>query len=213
MTQKDYISLGKPKANKRAKSGSAGRGKTAQKSKADHNQTKSTPYIAISVLALAICGFSYFLWTINGAATEQTPITAQVTPESKPTPESDKVARSNAATTTTDKQDIPPPPEGEDWQYMSDLKHKEVEVAITEVEKKGPYLMQCGTFKDGRRAEKLKAQLAFLGFESRIKVTPGKSGTHHRVQLGPFEMNRDAQKARHKLSKHNINGCKIWLWS
>jgi len=214
MTQKDYISRGKPKTNKRTKTGTSNRGKSSAKSKTEQQLPKTKPYIAITLLTFALTGFGYFLWSINGAA-NNAPVTAQTRSDQtgKPAPIKAPTTAKVEISSSNSQPDIPPPPESEDWQYMNELKHKEVEVAITEVENKGPFLMQCGTFKDGRRAERLKAQLALLGFESRIKVTQGKHTTHHRVQLGPFEMNRDAQRARHKLSKHNINGCKIWLWS
>ena len=188
MAQKDYIQKGNPK----------GRGRAAP---AQEDNAKM-PVIPLIVLAVVLGGFGYFLWSINGAADNAPEVIAEQ-PTTKP-PKT--VAKSQ-------QQEVPPPPKSEDWQYMEELKNKTVEVPVAKLEKKGPFLMQCATFKDGRRAEAFKAQLALLNFESRIKVTQGKNGTYHRVQLGPFETNRDAQRARHQLSKHKINGCKIWLWS
>lgn len=234
MTQKDYITKAKPKANQRGKSTtskarpkktSKTTSKKASKPAANNNQPK--PFIAIALAVVALSSFGYFLYSINGAAeqplgsttvAEKTkpqqpaPQKNQAPPPKEPKKTETQIVASKPATKQT--AEIPTPPEGENWEYMRELKQKDVKVDVKKIESEGPYLMQCGTFRDPRRAETLKAQLALLGFESRIKVTKSdKGGYHHRVQLGPFELNRDAQAARHKLTKHNINGCKIWLWT
>ncbi len=214
MAQKDYIQQGNPKAKKAAKKAPAGKraaaGKKAPagKKNAAHPValTNAFPVIPAVVVGLILVGFGYFLWSINGAADD--PSLVQNNP-----PVSVKPAVKKPPKPAKSQTEIPPPPEKEDWQYIDELKNKTVDVAVTKVEKKGPFLMQCATFKDARRAEAFKAQLALLNFESRIKVSKGTNGSFHRVQLGPYETNRDAQRARHKLSKHKINGCKIWLWS
>jgi hypothetical protein len=149
MTQ-DYIKRGKPKSksNSRAKAKPTGRGKSNAKPAAAKQQPLSEsgkpPYIAMTLMALTVGVFGYFLWSINGAANNQTPSSVvdhpQVTQAVKP-----------SVTKAVDEPQIPPPPQ-EDWQYMDELKNKTVEVAVTEVENKGPYLMQCATFKDARRA-------------------------------------------------------------
>lgn len=200
MTQKDYIKHGNPKANNRG-----GKGKKTVKSgqnQAPAIQREPIPFVAIAIALLVLGAFGYFLWAIKGAANDA--------PQSYQAPKTAKVERSKPVQS---EPDIPPPPKN-DWDYPDELRKKEVEVEKKQLEKKGPFLMQCATFKDSQRAEAFRAQLALLGFESRIKVTKSSTGGyHHRVQLGPYELNRDAQKARHKLSRHNINGCKIWLWS
>lgn len=52
---------------------------------------------------------------------------------------------------------------------------------------KGTYYVQAGSFPNMSDAEKLKAKLAFSGFEASIQTAdiPGK-GEWHRVRLGPF---------------------------
>jgi cell division protein FtsN len=206
MAQKDYIKRGNPKAKAGAK---AGRNKA--KNTKQVPDKKPLPVMAMSVVVLVLAGFSYFLWSINGASNgpqAQLPDAAE-----KQIAKTPVKAKSTTVRATQDQPDVPPPPKGEEWQYIDELKNKTVDVDLTKIKKKGPFLMQCATFKDPHRAEVFKAKLAFLGFESRIKVSKGANGDRHRVQLGPYEMNRDAQRARHKLSKHKINGCKIWLWS
>jgi cell division protein FtsN len=218
MAQKDYIKKGKPKAAKRKPAN-----QSAGKRAAEKNVEKpALPIIPLVVVGLILGGFGYFLWSINGAAQNspmaESPAAAQITAKSSTKSNTKNNQSPDKAKTITTKTiskpaAIPPPQKKEDWQYIDELKNKTVEVAVIKVEKKGPFLMQCATFKDARRAEAFKAQLALLNFESRIKMSQGSNGTFHRVQLGPYETNRDAQRARHKLSKHKINGCKIWPWS
>ncbi len=223
MAHKDYIKRGNPKANKQGKPNKPKAKKATKPAKSGKNeapQAKSLPLVAMTFAVVVLSGFIYFLWSINGAAdplanTEgsSAPDTAKTTPA----PVKDQPKRQPVQTiakAVTEQPDVPPPPEKEDWQYIDELKNKTVEVPLTKLDKKGPFLMQCATFRESRRAEAFKAQLAFLGYESRIKTTKSSSGgERHRVQLGPYETNRDAQRARHKLSKHKINGCKIWLWT
>lgn len=236
MTQTDYVKKAKPKSNARASkstnSRTSTRGKkpparkpaanksTRARGNAQNTQVaKKPPYIAIALLVITIGAFGYFLWSINGSAEHSTgqndnlsPPQTQANNTAASKPESKVITTDVKATKTDQQPDIPEPPK-EQWQYIDELKTKEVAVEAAKIEQKGPYVMQCATFKDARRAEAFKAQLALLGFESRIKTTQGSNGPRHRVQLGPYEKNRDAQADRHKLSRHKINGCKIWLWT
>jgi cell division protein FtsN len=223
MAHKDYIKRGNPKANKQGKPNKPKAKKAAKPLKPIRNeapQAKSLPLVAMTFAVVVLSGFIYFLWSINGAADPNAIATRSATQDTDKTttaPAKDTPKRQPIqaiAKAVTEQPDVPPPPEKEDWQYIDELKNKTVEVPLTKLDKKGPFLMQCATFRDGRRAETFKAQLAFLGYESRIKTTQSSSGgERHRVQLGPYETNREAQRARHKLSKHKINGCKIWLWT
>lgn len=205
MSQKDYIKRGNPKAKKPAAKGAKRASKTQAMQQSAPPTATPMPYLAIGVACLVLGGFGYFLWSINGAANDAPAPSVSAPP---PTKVEKRVAAQHS------EPEIPPPPEKEQWEYMSELKQKEVAVEVKELEKKGPFVMQCATFKENQRAEAFRAQLALLGFESRIKISKTSGGRYnHRVQLGPYETNRDAQKARHKLARHKINGCKIWKWS
>ena len=148
----------------------------------------------ISLFTLLAVGlFSYFLWTIK---------------DNKP-------AQTNSAPHQAIKKQqantLPAPPK-EKWAYMEELKNKEVEVGEYEVKTKGPYQMQCGSFRTQKQAEVLKANIAFTGIEAVIKQVKGSSGTWHKVILGPYARKRLAEKDKHKLKNNNVNGCQIWNW-
>lgn len=109
-------------------------------------------------------------------------------------------------------ESLPEPPE-EKWDYIEDLKNKEVAATSEyEVTKKGPYQMQCGSFKSLSQAQQLKANIAFSGIESQIRKTNGSNGVWYKVILGPYSKKREAERDKHKLKNNNINYCQIWLW-
>jgi cell division protein FtsN len=135
--------------------------------------------------------FSYFLWSIKDQQPEIVPQHKTNTKENKQTLE------------------LPKPPT-EKWAYVKDLAERNVEVGEYEVKTKGPYKMQCGSFKTQRQAESLKAKMAFLGVESQITHTKG--SIWHKVVLGPYARKRLAEKDKHKLKNNKVNNCQIRLW-
>ena len=67
------------------------------------------------------------------------------------------------------------------------------------------YILQVGSFKDYKEADRLKARLAFLGIEVHIeKVTLNSSEVWHRVRVGPLQSEREMNKIRGQLRKQQI---------
>lgn len=145
-------------------------------------------------IVLLIAAFAYGLWFLKTSPSTKTP-------------------NHNIQTKTLDKKttSLPKPPK-EKWQYVDDLKHKEIEVGQYEIKQNGPYKMQCGSFRKQSQAEALKAKMAFAGIESQIQTAQGKSSTWYKVVLGPYARKRAAEQDKHKLRNNDINGCQIWLW-
>lgn len=55
------------------------------------------------------------------------------------------------------------------------------------VREEGTYILQVGSFRNGNDADRLRAELALLGIESRVQtVTIDETDTWHRVRVGPF---------------------------
>lgn len=148
--------------------------------------------LIILLMLLSVGGFAYFLWVIKDKA---------------PLPDTPLAP----AKVVVKEKALPAPPK-EKWGYMDDLKNKEVEEGEYIVEKKGPYKMQCGSFKTRAQAETLKANIAFAGLTSQIKAVSGSNGTWYKVFLGPYERKRQAEKEKHALRRNNIKTCEIWLW-
>lgn len=189
MSNQDYISRtpAKKKKNTRAKK----------------NTVKATTALTVKTKAmillstLLIAAFSYGLWALKTSPETKEPLLTTPTETVK---ESSKKS-----------QALPKPPK-EKWTYVKDLENKEVEVGEYEVEQKGPYKMQCGSFKTSKQAEVLKANIAFAGLEAKVTPAKGKNGTWYKVALGPYPKKRDAEKDKNKLKRNNINHCQIWLW-
>lgn len=100
----------------------------------------------------------------------------------------------------------------------------ELEVLIPESETRPPqtskratseantsYVLQVGSFQNSADAEKLKANLAFLGLEANIqKVTVNKQ-TWHRVRTGPYHSKQQLYQNKSLLKKHNIDAISMEL--
>lgn len=166
-----------------------------QKSKPVPTQTFSLKFKLLLLVTLAsLAAFAYFLWTIK---------------DNQP----NNVVTSKQTTQQTSSEHTPLPEFQDDgFDFMEDLKHKEVEPGQYEVTNKGPYLMQCGSFRSRSQAEELKANIAFTGISSQIRKTNGKNGIWYKVVLGPYERKRLAESDKHKLKNNKINYCQIWLW-
>ncbi len=188
---RDYANK-KPSGKKRSSS----RGKKPQ-------QKRSIPYLPTLIVLLLVGGFGYFLWWISGSSDDAPATTAPaVTVEqTKPKP------------VKKDPNALPPKPT-EEWTYLEELENKSIDVEVPEdaLKSKGPYQMQCASFRKLEPAEEMKAMIAFQGMEAQVRATTGSSGVWHKVILGPFESKRAAERSRHKLQRAGINGCQIWLW-
>jgi cell division protein FtsN len=150
------------------------------------------------ILIILISGFAYGLWSLKTDPITKTPLIEPV--------------KTTTEIKTKKKADELPELPKEKWTYVKDLATKEIEVGKYEVKEKGPYKMQCGSFRTAKQAETLKARIAFSGLEAQVKSVTGTSGLWHKVFLGPYPRKRQAEKHKHKLKRNNINGCQIWGW-
>ena len=185
MANQDYVS--KPRPKKKSS-------KKVVAKKAPMATGMSLKNKAMMLLTLiAVMGFGYFLWVIK----DQQPVVEVTKPVVKSQPKKAVV--------------LPEMPK-EKWSYQKDLAQKEVEQGQYEVIDKGPWKMQCASFKSNAQAQSLKAKIAFLGIESKVQKAQGKNGTWYKVILGPYKRKRSAERDRHKLKRNHINHCQIWLW-
>ena len=100
--------------------------------------------------------------------------------------------------------------------FYSVLPDRKVEIPITEAEKEGlknpsinktsgdQVLLQVGSFQSSGEADSLKAELAFLGLEAKVKSATVNSDTWHRVQVGPFASNSALSRAKNLLLENRI---------
>lgn len=100
--------------------------------------------------------------------------------------------------------------------FYSVLPNREVEIPITEEDREAienptlnkdavdQSILQVGSFQSAGEADALKAQLAFLGLEARVKSAMVGEKTWHRVQLGPFASESKLSRAKNLLIQNDI---------
>ena len=100
--------------------------------------------------------------------------------------------------------------------FYTVLPKRQVEIPISEEDREGlenpsinkeagiSAILQVGSFQSAADADSLKARLAFLGLEARIRSARVDNETWHRVQLGPFASNSKLSRAKNLLLEHDI---------
>ena len=69
------------------------------------------------------------------------------------------------------------------------------------------YYLQVGSFSNAEDADKLKAKLALMGMEAAVQVaTIPDKGVWHRVRLGPYMGQGEANQAREALKLNGVEG-------
>ncbi len=67
------------------------------------------------------------------------------------------------------------------------------------------YVLQAGSFRNYKQADKLKARLALMGIESRIEKARVGDITWNRIKMGPFAKMSNVDNLRNKLKQNNID--------
>jgi cell division protein FtsN len=100
--------------------------------------------------------------------------------------------------------------------FYTVLPQREVEIPITEEDREAienpvinkeavnQSILQVGSFQSAAEADSLKAQLAFLGLEAKVKSAVVNDETWHRVQLGPFASESRLSRAKNLLIENRI---------
>ncbi|MBH0058383.1 SPOR domain-containing protein [Pseudoalteromonas sp. SWXJZ94C] len=150
---------------------------------------KPFPIILVVIAILLVSGFVYGLWFIKSNADP-------------------KLVEKQANPVPPVKVVVPRTPE-----FIEEIRNHEIQVEVKKLEQKGPYVMQCGSFRTHEQAESLKAKIAFAGLISEIKEASGTNGKWYKVRLGPYKTKRHAESDKNKLKRVRIVGCGIWGWT
>lgn len=98
------------------------------------------------------------------------------------------------------------PPEIKQKRPPKDIAKKSSGETSSEKTSKGKqYVLQVGSFKSLDDAEKLKANLAFLGLEASIQHITIKNQLWHRVRFGPYSDKQQLSHNQNLLKKNDIN--------
>lgn len=72
-------------------------------------------------------------------------------------------------------------------------------------ERSGPYLLQIGSFREPRQAEKQRQWLRSKGIDAGIQTVRIGPQPWYRVRLGPYSRQEDLEEARSQLRRHGID--------
>lgn len=86
-------------------------------------------------------------------------------------------------------------------------KEKDVKPDIRSVPetRRGTYVLQAGSYKNFADADRIRAQLALQGVESKVQKVSVDSDTWHRIRIGPISNLDDLNKLRQKLRKTDLD--------
>lgn len=77
------------------------------------------------------------------------------------------------------------------------------------VEKPGAYILQAGSFRSHKDADRVKALIAMQGVESKIQKVTIDKDTWHRVRVGPITNLQQLEDTRSKLRQAQIDALVI----
>jgi cell division septation protein DedD len=76
---------------------------------------------------------------------------------------------------------------------------------VASVTSRETYFVQAGSFQNPADAEKLKAKLAMIGMEANVQtVSLPEKGMWHRVRLGPYKGQDEANNAVNQLKQNGV---------
>lgn len=169
----------------------------------------------VFLVVLLLLGFGYFLnslrqssESISGQLSSATPKQAQ----QEIVVSAAKQSKPMKASVPSKKKQVQVPR----YDFFTLLPEKEVVVPDYEIktrnreEKAGKsravrYMMQAGSFRNNKDADRLKAKLALIGIESKIELARIGDVNWHRVKLGPFLNMSATEVVRQRLRKNFID--------
>ena len=101
-------------------------------------------------------------------------------------------------TTETDSEPLPEPVE----RVIQTTKLEKEANSNIEVDKS--FYLQVGAFREVKEADRMRAKLAFLGFEAAIYKKNKKGNLFYRVRLGPFNSSEELNNVKRRLSDSQI---------
>ncbi len=155
-------------------------------------------WLLVLVLIAAFVGFLMFLRTSTPAS--ETRATAPHQAAKKPKPKPKKPVKKKEKPHFEFYTRLPKETVVTDYEIKTRVREERVGKA-----KKAQYLIQAGSFKKFSDADKRRAQLALMGFESRIEKARVGNTVWHRVKLGPFSRPSAVATVQARLKKAGID--------
>lgn len=127
----------------------------------------------------------------------------------------DRVEAAAAAPASSRAGEAAAPPE-QDYDFYEMLPNFEVVVPereqdvkrdtpATPVQKAGAYVLQVGSYRAYEEADRVRAQLALQGIESKVQRVSVDSDTWHRVRVGPISDLAELERVRTRLREAEMD--------
>lgn len=75
--------------------------------------------------------------------------------------------------------------------------------------RRGTYVLQAGSYKNFADADRVRAQLALQGIESKVQKVSVDNDTWHRIRIGPISKLDELNRLRQKLRKAEVDALVI----
>jgi cell division protein FtsN len=73
------------------------------------------------------------------------------------------------------------------------------------LDKPGNYVLQAGSYRDFAEADRIRAQLALQGIDSKVQKVSVDTDTWHRVRIGPISDLKELNRIRERLHEADID--------
>ncbi|MDP7536899.1 MAG: SPOR domain-containing protein [Methylococcales bacterium] len=167
------------------------------------------------LVVLLLLGFGYFLNSLRQSSESVSRQLSSATPkqaQQEMAVSEAKQSKPMKPSTPLKKKQVQAPR----YDFFTLLPEKEVVVPDYEIktrnreEKAGKrravrYMMQAGSFRNNKDADRLKAKLALIGIESKIELARIGDVNWYRVKLGPFLNMSATEVVRQRLRKNFID--------
>ena len=161
-------------------------------------------------VVLLLLGFGYFLNNLRHQSVVDSELDDAVVLE--PQSEQQTKVLTPKITTPVKKKQVHEPR----YDFFTLLPEKEVVIPDYEIktrkreERSGKvrnahYMMQAGSFRNNKDADRLKAKLALMGVESKIELAKIGDVNWYRVKIGPFLSMSAVETVRQRLRKNFID--------
>ena len=158
----------------------------------------------ITAIIIAFVVFLVYLRS-NGSTPENPPQTSQTIPN-----------KTGVAGVAAPKEEQKPEIKLPQFDFYTILPEKEVVVPEYEIKtrtreervgkaKETHYIMQAGSFKTFKEADRLRAKLAAMGIESKVQKAKVGNVNWYRVKMGPYAQTESVNAIRARIRQHGID--------
>lgn len=142
---------------------------------------------------------------------------------SNSTPKTKSAQRSKSISVSKQTKKVKPPPKHQNkkpeeprFDFYTILPETEIVVPDYEINtrsreeqfgkaKTSKYIIQAGSFRDFSEADKLRAQLALMGIESRVEKAKVGNVIWNRVKMGPYTRSSSVSVIKNRLKSNGID--------